>query len=106
MKHTATPWVLRHVSGSNFANQEFEIRGMLGKYENKAVIFNKDRFAIDGATVCMRPEDAAFIIRACNAHDDLVEALREAHDALFNGHPVTVGLENQINAAFAKATHE
>jgi hypothetical protein len=74
-KHTATPWTLTHIGGSNFAVQEFEIRGMFGDKPNVRPIFNKDRSAIDGATIFCSPEDAAFIVRACNAHDELVKAL-------------------------------
>lgn len=39
-------------------------------------------------------------------NDALFSALEDARDALFNGHPVTVGLEQQIkNALFAAAGH-
>jgi hypothetical protein len=77
MNHTVTPWTLNHIGGSNFAVQEFEIRGMFGDKPNVHPIFNKDRSAIDGATIFCRQEDAAFIVRACNAHDELVNALEE-----------------------------
>jgi len=49
--------------------------------------------------------NAALIVRAVNAHEDLVFALREAQAAL-NGAPNTVGLHDQINTALAKAKGE
>lgn len=45
---------------------------------------------------------AATIVRACNAHHDLVAALAEAQAAL-NGAPNTVGLHERINAALELA---
>jgi hypothetical protein len=70
--HTARPWHLRHVSGNNFAVQEFEIRG---DYEGKPLfpIFNRDSSAIDGTTIYCSPQDARLIA----ASPDLYEALRE-----------------------------
>lgn len=43
--------------------------------------------------------------RFINSHDELLEALIEAHNAL-NGAPNTVGLHAQIDAAIAKARGE
>lgn len=58
---TAGPWSARHVSGSNFAVQQFDIRGMLGDRPHVYPIFNRDISAIDGQTVCVSPADAALI---------------------------------------------
>lgn len=43
--------------------------------------------AIDGmAVINVRPQDAAFIVKACNSHDQLKDALQEAKALLeFNG---------------------
>lgn len=51
-KHTPGPWVLKHISGSNFAVQRFEIRSGAGL---PIPVFNKDTSAIDCAQfVCLR----------------------------------------------------
>lgn len=68
--HTPGPWVLKHISGSNFAVQRFEIRSGSGMPHP---IFNKDTSAIDGTTVCMSPQDANLIAAA----PDLLTALEE-----------------------------
>jgi hypothetical protein len=64
-------------------------------------IRRKTRFI--GATE--REEDTAFIVRAVNAHDDLVAALKEARDALVRAPAIfmpsyTIG---KIDTALAKA---
>lgn len=45
--------------------------------------------------------NAAFIVRACNAHDELVALLTDAHRALGGGH--IPGLPSKIRAALEKA---
>jgi hypothetical protein len=101
-KHTATPWTLTHVSGSNFAVQEFEIRGMFGDKPNVSPIFNKNRLAIDSATIFCSPQDAELIVRACNVHDDLVKALKGLIRA---GHALSPSSHewNAAHEALAKA---
>lgn len=69
-KHTPGPWALKHVSGSNFAVQRFEIRGMFGSKPGILPVFNKDTTAIDGTTICCSPQDAALITAA----PDLLDA--------------------------------
>lgn len=71
-KHTPGPWTLKHVSGSNFANQRFEIRGMFGDHPAAYPIFNIDTSALAGATVCCSPDDARLITAA----PELLGALR------------------------------
>lgn len=66
-KHTPGPWTARHIQGSNFAVQEFDIRA--GTYS----IFQKDTSAIDGCTVYCSPENAALIAAA----PDMLEALKQ-----------------------------
>jgi hypothetical protein len=80
--HTATPWTLTHIEGTNFAIQEFDIRGMFGDSPNVYPIFQKDRSAIDGTYVCLHPADAAFIVKAVNSHDTLTALLGEMKTAL------------------------
>lgn len=69
--HTPGPWILKHISGSNFAVQRFEIRSGSGMPHP---IFNKDTNAIDGTSACMSPQDANLIAAA----PDLLEALEGA----------------------------
>ena len=82
---TPRPWALTHKQGSNFAVQEFEIRGMFGDNPNTYPIFNKDRYAINGTTVNCSPQDAELIVRAVNSHDALVEALELVEEAMRKG---------------------
>lgn len=70
-KHTPGPWVLKHISGSNFACQRFEIRGMFGGKPGVAPIFNRDLSSIDGVNICCSPHDARLIAAA----PELLEAL-------------------------------
>lgn len=46
---------------------------------------------------------AEFIVRACNAHDDLVKALQEANHFLKFAHTETEPHMQRISAALAKA---
>jgi len=80
--HTPTPWTLTHIEGTNFAVQEFDIRGMFGDSPNVYPIFQKDRSAIDGTYVCLHPADAAFIVKAVNSHDTLTALVGEMKTAL------------------------
>lgn len=70
--HTRGPWTLTHISGSNFAVQEFEIRGVFGDKPNVYPIFNRNSGAIDGGTIYCSPENARLI----NAAPALLENLR------------------------------
>lgn len=51
-----------------------------------------------------RSPEAALIEEAAKAIEELRDALTEARQALFHNAPVTVGLENQINAALSRAS--
>lgn len=53
--------------------------------------------------IAAAPETAAERDRLREINAVMLAALQEAQMALFHGAPVTVGLENQINAAIAKA---
>lgn len=67
-KHTPGPWVAKHLSGSNFAVQRFEIRSGAGL---PMPIFQKDTSAIDCASVCLSTHDANLIAAA----PELLESL-------------------------------
>lgn len=47
--------------------------------EDNIVFHDGERFA-----TCNLPSEAAFIVKACNAHDSLVEALEEIQNALIH----------------------
>lgn len=87
--HTPGPWTLTHIQGSNFAVQEFKIRGMFGNTPNVYPIFNRDSSAIDGATVHCSPEDARLIAAA----PELLEALIDLGDWLAYGLNKAAGAE-------------
>lgn len=106
--HTQGEWQLKHISGSNFAVQCFDIRA-----DGVFPIFNKDTSCIDGATICVSPEDARLIAAA----PELLEALKEAHRALmfyeWYNNPKSgwassdnVTVRGMVDAAIAKATGE
>lgn len=75
--------------------------GFRTEFRRVADVFASDQLA-NTPRISEAEANAAFIVRACNAHEDLVAALREAQAAL-NGAPNTVGLHTQIDAALAKA---
>lgn len=91
-EHTPTPWT--------FIQYNKELRG---NYKPLYLVdANDNEFLYLGHGSPSQLELAEKIVRACNAHEDLVAALREAQAAL-NGAPNTVGLHTQIDAALAKA---
>lgn len=71
-KHTPGPWIAKHVSGANFAVQQFDICAKFGDTPHIYPIFNRDLAGIDGQTVFVSPSDA-FLIAAA---PDLLSALR------------------------------
>jgi len=55
------------------------------------------------------PADAAFLLRACNAHDDLVallQAVRNASERHYSMHALWYEFGDRIEAALAKAGAE
>src|SRR5690606_22897853 len=98
-KHTPGPWTLKHVGGSNFAVQRFEIRGVgLGR-TNIAPIFNKDTSAIDGTTICCSPQDALLISSAPELLQELIEIAEYPEND-------TIEMRRIARAAVIKATGE
>ncbi len=84
MKHTPTPW--RQTKG------EFEIVAEI-KGEKKLI------------AVCSEKANAAFIVRACNAHDELVHAAQLALDH-YNGKHMGANTVTLLKKAIAKAKGE
>lgn len=114
---TPGPWTLTHVQGSNFAVQEFSIRGMFGEKPNVYPIFNRDTSAIDGETIYTSPANARLIAAAPELYDLLGEAVTlfangvgamAAHtDADNQKHcGIARDLISRIDAALAKARGE
>lgn len=99
MKQTPTPWTIEHYTG----HPHIEI---YGKIEGSTI----------PARICYMPDhhgeaasNAAFIVRACNSHGELVDACKLAEDALdiaSNEHPTFIKIRNQLRAAIAKAEEE
>ena len=100
MKHTPTPW--RADSGP-------ELSAHIGPYvygpDNVPVAYVDYQHVGDGA---LSNENAAFIVRACNAHDDLVAAVEELLEHLADNDPELSGspLCGMARAALAKAKSE
>ena len=100
-KHTPTPW--NYSSGMVWAGRGEEIAVARAARDDEAT------------SPCERDANAEFIVRACNAHDELLEALRSIvvdADRLIAetprhalSQPYTVLLD-QARAAIAKATTE
>ena len=60
MNHTPTPWTIEEVDQHILGYKQWELKG-----PNNII-----------ATVALHKPDAEFIVRACNAHEDLVEACK------------------------------
>lgn len=85
-RHTKGPWTATHISGNNFAVQEFNIRGMFGPSPNVSPIFNRDTSAIDGVHVFVSPEDGRLIAAA----PDLLATLK----ALLRRYPANATVDD------------
>lgn len=94
--HTPTPWAYMVIE-----NKYHE--------DNKTIVtvatVYKDRQAI---ARCHSVEDAAFIVKACNAHDELVEVLKSYRDEVLDGvcgqasHDRVMQINETIRAILAK----
>jgi hypothetical protein len=76
--HTATPWNLRK-DGQSYNGQSIEAACMgSGYYAGIAHTTQRDPHPTLGGGIdqVTAEANAAFIVRACNAHDDLVKALQ------------------------------
>lgn len=86
-QHTPTPWLLSHDTNDiRDRNDRMIVNGQSihghaikdGAYSSGAVLYAKD----DGGNA-----NAAFIIRACNSHDDLLNAAVNAVNTINRLHP-------------------
>ena len=89
-KHTATPWVVR---GKGYIETE-----------DGVMVADVMQMHFDG------PDNAAFIVRACNCHDELLAAC-QAFLARFQNHMVNADalfgdVAEQARAAIARATQQ
>lgn len=75
MKHTPTPW---YVDYNDVSDYQLPI-----KHESGAVIADVCLLESDHVSVTERV-DAEFILRACNAHDDLLAACERAIEVIDN----------------------
>jgi hypothetical protein len=92
--HTPTPWFAKedgyeiYITSPDYDNNGYEI----------AIV---DILGLDGKQADLQRVNAAFIVRAANVHDDLVEALTD----IANGSSVLpVEIRERVVAALAKAT--
>ena len=110
MDHTATPW---DVGASK--TEVLEYNGGKGPFRLIAQAWQGDQITGAGSTGISQDEaeaNAAFIVRACNAHDDLVKALKNLLDyadgmhraqAHEEGHDIDYETFPEARAALAKA---
>ncbi len=92
--HTPGPWSLKHVGGSNFAVQQFDIRA--GGFP----VFNKSARAIDGGLIYVSPGDASLIAAAPELLEALEALLHEAWNNMSGG---AGHILDDARAAIAKA---
>lgn len=78
--HTPTPWMVSHADVAGPAQQLVWIDAEVAPSEGIADLYHRTK---DGEFVVKRDAEAnaAFIVRAVNAHDDLVAALRQIIEA-------------------------
>ena len=69
-KHTSGPWAVRSLGG-----HQLRWIGQVGDYLPHVECTSHGERS---------EQDAAFIVRACNAHEELVKALKKAKAALYN----------------------
>lgn len=106
--HTATPWVVMNklpVSQSDHGYRKVCEVTRNGK--TQVIYAIAANMIVDGKGFVWGGDDANFIVRACNAHDDLVGALRELKEAC-RSNPAMQGMQYdqlsiKVNAALAKA---
>ena len=96
-KHTETPWKYQNISGRDRFGNAFHLHRIAQATSNVMVVHMEQTGAAD-------VPDAAFIVRACNAHEGLVAALEETL-IYWETCKVSVpqGLVNQASAALKLA---
>lgn len=97
--HTATPWVIAEVQGDNIRTPKIQLIRPANdrNYEEGAICY------VYGSEGEKPKANAAFIVRACNAHDDLVKALEYFYDAARHDKNVDPFAFKLAYAALAKA---
>jgi len=95
--HTRGPWILKHVSGNNFAVQEWEIRS-----EGAYPIFSRSNLAIDGTTIHCSPQDARLIVAAPDMYEICKELMHWVHGKR-SGRCLTDDIVQRMSFAIAKA---
>lgn len=99
-KHTPTPW--------NFGTTAPHQRIILGG-DNRRYICNVQIHQTPRANGLLdedeREANAAFIVRACNAHDELLAVCKEIEDAsvYWSEYDVPLGILHRLRAAIANA---
>lgn len=99
VKHTPVPWHLHDMENGVFCGPDSYAIGICNA---------RSRTDSDDC------RNAAFIVRACNAHDELVGVLNNVRDLVYdaaNGHPIDCkGLATEmladVDAALAKAQEQ
>jgi hypothetical protein len=109
-QHTPTPWTFNDTDGTIRADAN-SVSDQMGDYRGSIIADLKPALGCDEWTGSAREHaraeteaNAAFIVRACNAHDDLVAAL----SAFVNDPPHPLGVEwweliDKARAELAKA---
>lgn len=94
--HTPTPWKI--VEGDGMDYNVLQIITDVREHKNQVGIANVD-IGFEGPLGAEQPANAAFIVRAVNAHDALVEALESLMGRTF----LITGEDKATDLAMAKA---
>jgi len=88
-KHTETPWEAYNAAGFTFISAVADGGlGCVATLEDRTVAALADReYQEDYPTAEENVANGAYIVLACNAHDELVAACRHALAALWDGDP-------------------
>lgn len=104
VKHTASPWHIvwhdDHIEGRGIIRANVHVRNHKHEYVALTSEFNSKNWKVD----------AEFIVRACNAHDDLLEAAKKAIKTMnfymksdLDRRMVDCDTFDELSAAIAKA---
>ncbi len=79
IKHTTTPWTVKQCTYEPAAGSRFELRNEHGPVADIIAYRHQDQ------------QDPAFIVRACNSHEILIEALEDLLKEIGNWMPAETG---------------
>jgi hypothetical protein len=103
-KHTPTPWT---ASEMTMSRRDWLTLNPHDGYAIQTVCRNSNVVAAVWAEDGVEEKDnAAFIVRACNAHDDLVATLTDARERMVGISPGMKALIARTDAALALAKSE